>query len=246
MNLIKMYKKEINKLTDEIAFKNSMIITMFILIILLSFTTLKLTYKVAELNEENDNLNTQIEELEMNNTTLSTRNYALSHKNSLLEAKYLEEIKNASTQVIIALNDMFYIDDIPLTLDQQSYIHRVADRYNIDYETFIGIIDLESGFDVNAINYNINGTIDRGAGQINSANEEWLEDILGRKLDFFNFYDNIDSMGWILNYYMEDNIYHGLSSYNMGKQGAKNYYKKHSTYKSEYAMMVLDRINQYN
>jgi soluble lytic murein transglycosylase-like protein len=244
MNLIKMYKKEINKLTDDIAFKNSMIITMFIVIVLLSLSTLKLTYKVAELNEENAKLNTQIEELEMNNTTLSTQNYALNHKNGLLEAKYQDTIKNASRQVIIALNDMFYIDDIPLTLDQQQYIHKVASMYGIDYEMVIGLIDLESQFDLGAIGYNKNSK-DFSLMQVNSKNEEWVEGKLGRELDLMLFKDNIDAGMWLLNYYRDNNIYKMYTQFNKGKQGAKNYFNKHLTYKSEYAMMVLERIRKY-
>lgn len=64
--------------------------------------------------------------------------------------------------------------DIPLSPDLQSYTYWSCIHAGVDYELFLKLISHESGFQIDAIGYNSNGTTDHGLCQINTINHGWL------------------------------------------------------------------------
>lgn len=231
---------------DKLQRKNdklkAFIISLVVMVVLLFanfFTTLDEYYDLKIENEQlKSKLINKINRLGKENSKLRFEN-----TNMKLEIQYQDQ--EELNKVIEHIDKTFYIENIPLSLNQQRYIHKLCDKYNLDYELVLGLIDLESNFKMDAVNHNTNGTIDAGLFQVNSGNWDWMEDELERKLNMYNFKDNVDSGMFILNHYKDDNIYRHLTNYNRGMAGARNYYEKYLTYKSKYAKVVLQRSEQY-
>jgi soluble lytic murein transglycosylase-like protein len=105
--------------------------------------------------------------------------------------------------------------------------------HHIDLMFVLGVMNLESRFDMSAHNINSNGTTDDGLMQINSLTAPWLAEKIGDKnADVTNPHDNVRMGIWYLSYLNEqcsgdqDCI---LSKYNGDRSG-------------QYAQAVKDRI----
>lgn len=239
-----LYKNECMKLREDSKLHRQVILG---LVLFIFFINIPAFIFMLDMNKNNIQKNKM---LANKNNALSSSVIQLSEDNKKLKQQFKKISGEATQKIIDKLNSMFYIDDIPLTLNQQEYIHRICSKYDINYKLFIGLIDLESSFDIEAVGINRNKkgvitSVDKSLCQVNSKNEKWIEQNLGRELDLMNFYDNIDAGAWIFNYYKENSIYHTLTNYNKGREGASKYYNEHGTYKSYYAILVLERMSKY-
>jgi lysozyme-related protein Hpa2 len=82
--------------------------------------------------------------------------------------------------------------------DTSGLFDRVAAKYGLDPALLYAISITESGARPNAVAKNANGSIDRGAMQINSIHLPRLEKLGIRKDDLFNACVNVDVGAWIL------------------------------------------------
>ena len=135
----------------------------------------------------------------------------------------------------IGIQTKTQLPDYGISLDRKAkeYLYEKCIENDFSYEYLLLIAYVESRHNPKAINYNKNGTVDKGLFQLNSVNKQWLEKELSRKLNLHNAYDNIDAVITYLNYSREYWSKYDLSeeklfdmitlSYNKGIGGAKKY-----------------------
>jgi len=214
----------------------------------LSISVLTIVFLLSNsstIKDENLQLNNDIKQLQGENNVLESS--LIGYKTlSLHQGLMLStNIKTVTDNIISELDKIYYLEDIPLSRVEQRYIHKVADEYSIDYENVLGLIELESNFNKNAIGYNTNGTFDSSLMQVNSGNQEWVESLLNRECNLMNFKDNIDVGILLLHYYSDDNAHKGFTQYNRGIGGARKYYRSNLTYVTSYSKIVLDKVGKY-
>lgn len=128
-----------------------------------------------------------------------------------------------------------------------SLIHRETEKYNLDFNIILSLVDLESNFNVRAVNHNTNGTTDRGLFQINNNTASWLAAKIGvRNITPEKIYSpkyNIKMGLWYINYLHSkyNNWYKTLTAYNKGEAGMESYSRKYGTYKSRYSKIIMER-----
>lgn len=94
----------------------------------------------------------------------------------------------------------------------------LADEYNLDEYILFAIMYRESRFHPDAINYNSNGSVDRGICQINSVHDSW---IAYRGLDVWT--DNIECACILLSDLMENYTEReAIAGYGVGCSGMLN------------------------
>lgn len=101
-----------------------------------------------------------------------------------------------------------YSEEVPLSPAVQEYIwakcKEATSNYKEYYYFMLGAIELESSFRTKAVNYNSNGTVDRGLCQINSVNVKGMKQlgIINTADDLFDTYKNINCAFQIMNEYI--------------------------------------------
>ena len=129
----------------------------------------------------------------------------------------------------------------------------LSKKYSVDRNLVFALIRVESNFDSNAVNYNKNGSVDRGLCQLNSNSFPELSNA-----QFFNEYVNISKsveyMSFLLSMYNNDEkmaIYAyncGFNRVNAGNvpNSTKGYFKKISAFRGNYAILSTFFIRSYN
>jgi hypothetical protein len=118
-----------------------------------------------------------------------------------------------------------YIDDIPLSYELQHYTYQRCLDEKLDYEMVLALMWRESGFQVDAVGHNTNGTQDSGVMQINDVNKGWLQEDHGIT-NLMDPYQNIDAGTIILGDFTKKyGAQAALMAYQYGEQGMK---KKHA------------------
>ena len=125
--------------------------------------------------------------------------------------------------------------DIPLSDDLQQYIHNLCEKYDISYAMVIAMIDVESGFDSQAVS----NTDDYGLMQINSINHKG-------NMDYLNPYDNVEhgikALHRLAKKYNEADLV--AMCWNCGETGAKKLWKQ-GIYSTEYSEKVIEKKLKY-
>ncbi len=228
----------------QIIKRNIVIILSIIFIILLIKNASAKNYDIQQIQLEKEKLYNQVLYLE-------NEFYELQQTNKLLKCEL--ELQPNEEQI-------FY--DIPLTHEQQLYIYKTCQDYDMDYKMFLGVLKLESNYNVNCDTPNYsNGKIvsrDRGISQINSLYEHWYAELAGLdKWDIFNFEDNIRmgiaGLAFYQNYWkskgITDNIelqIRTLNSYNMGQPGFERFEKTTGKISRYYDQIVFNNIDSLN
>lgn len=124
-------------------------------------------------------------------------------------------------KITVALVEQGYFrEDVPLSYDEQDYLHTACEEFGVDYPVMLALIEHETNF------HNIIGDSGRSTGycQIQLRWSKWLMDEIGAK-DLSNPYDNFRTACAILSRYTAKygNIRDALSAYNTGKPGYTNY-----------------------
>lgn len=132
-------------------------------------------------------------------------------------------------------------DNISLSDELQEFLWYICKMYNIDYHLVLAIIDVESGFNTDVINYGNYGLM-----QINEVNHKWLQDELLIGSDFLNPYNNLLSgcyfLSLIANKY--DSYNEILMVYNIGESGANKLFQQ-NIYSTSYTNKVKEKYEFY-
>lgn len=132
-----------------------------------------------------------------------------------------------------------YIEDIPLPVEFQTYINKVAKSYEIDPLIVFSMIEKESAYDTTAVSDNGNS---EGLMQIQRQHHEERMARLG-VTDLFDPYENVlvgvDYLAELLTEYGDMGM--ALTAYNAGPTGANEYYFSNGIYANEYAESVLEQ-----
>lgn len=112
-----------------------------------------------------------------------------------------------------------YLYDIPLSEDLQKYTYELCRAYEVDYETVLAIMQIESYY-TNVVS----AGGDYGLCQINKVNHEWLYENYGLD-DMLDEHQNIKACVVMLNDIQQNEYFDTpekvLMAYNMGQGGAK-------------------------
>lgn len=174
-------------------------------------------------------MSAQITELTESVKLLTHNQNTTQAKIEALEAK-VKELEESQKK----LNE-FVDPEIPLSLPLQFFTIQQAKLKKIAPDLLYAIMEQESGFDVDCIYRNRNGSTDFGLCQINSSNFGWLREEHG--LDPMNTKDNIRAACIILENALErsdGDLFRALTGYNTGSVGHVN----------EYAREVLNRYEK--
>ena len=132
-----------------------------------------------------------------------------------------------------------YLRDIPLSDELQEYTYGIAQKYNVDYDLMLAIMQTESQFQ-NVISDN---SEDIGLCQINAINAEWLYTDYG----IYNLMDerqNIEACAIILDKLQGqfDDESHVVMAYNLGAGKAEKYIRSGKI--TEYTEKVYENMEE--
>jgi len=132
-----------------------------------------------------------------------------------------------------------YLRDIPLSDELQEYTYGIAQKYNVDYDLMLAIMQTESQFQ-NVISDNGE---DIGLCQINTINAEWLYTDYG----IYNLMDerqNIEACAIILSKLQEqfESENHVVMAYNLGASKAEKYISSGKI--TEYTEKVYENMKE--
>lgn len=135
--------------------------------------------------------------------------------------------------------DTPYLRDIPLSCELQQYTYETAEKYGVNYDLMLAIMQTESQFQ-NVVSDNGE---DIGLCQINACNAEWLYQEHG----IYNLLDekqNIEACAIILNKLQGqfDDESHVVMAYNLGAGKAEKYIQ--SGKMTEYTQKVYENLNE--
>ena len=132
-----------------------------------------------------------------------------------------------------------YLRDIPLSDELQSYTYETAEKYGVNYDLMLAIMQTESQFK-NVVSDNGE---DIGLCQINTVNAEWLYTDYG----IYNLMDerqNIEACAIILNKLQGqfDTESHVVMAYNLGASKARKYISSGKV--TEYTEKVYENMEE--
>lgn len=126
-----------------------------------------------------------------------------------------------------------------LSLELQSVMAKMCDKYGVPYALALAVADHESRFDPDAKS----STNDFGLMQINSINFEWLKE---KGIDPLTYEGNIEAGVLMLSKSLDcyGEIELALMAYNCGDTGAKRLWDA-GTYSTEYSRSVMERYQKW-
>lgn len=152
-----------------------------------------------------------------------------------------------ATSQNVAVDGSFKEYNISLPADQQKYAYNMSQQYGIQYELFLALMYVESGFGPNKIS----ATNDYGLCQINISNHYKLTQTLG-VTNFLDPYENMQAGAYFFARYIqkwgtsEEGELNALNSYNMGEGGYRAYLNRgndsYSWYYGKKIVAARDRL----
>lgn len=140
---------------------------------------------------------------------------AVSNFETVIETA--QPVSETAETVIETVESLVYYD-IPLDREQQDIVRRISEEYGVPFELALAVMQVESGFDVDAIG----GGNCYGIMQIHNINHPALEKQLGIT-DWLSLSDNARAgcymLGKLLDKYQDET--RALMAYNMGEGAAK-------------------------
>jgi len=128
-------------------------------------------------------------------------------------------------QITLALEEQGYFRaDVPLSYDLQDALHTACVRYDIDYPIALGLIEVESNFQADAVG--VDGH-DIGLFQIRTSNHAWLSKETGA--DPTTHEGNIECGVWLIRYLLNQygSLDTALTAYRYGyDNGSRDYAAK--------------------
>ncbi|GHU80290.1 hypothetical protein FACS1894191_5210 [Clostridia bacterium] len=121
--------------------------------------------------------------------------------------------------VAVDAGDFVYLPEIPLNEELQRYTYQQCIANGLDYALVLALMWRESGFELDAVGYNDNGTSDSGVMQINDINREWLKKDMGIT-DLMDPKQNITAGTAILGGFVKRHgMHNALLAYQYGEAG---------------------------
>jgi hypothetical protein len=122
----------------------------------------------------------------------------------------------------------------------------LSEKYGIPMEIMMAIEYCESNYNPN--NVSKKDGRDHGICQIRDVNHGWLRKALGRYLDFYNYYDNIEAACYLIQDIRNDHPNASweyiLLEYNRGPKSARKWINDHGTASSDYTRKVLAKARE--
>ena len=132
-----------------------------------------------------------------------------------------------------------------LDINVQKHMYAMCEKYNVPMEIMMALAFKESTYNAKAVG--VDGK-DHGLCQIRTNNQRWIEDVLGRDLDFFNAYDSIEAACLMLSNIRNRNQGKGweyiLLCYNRGEAGARKYVARYGVSSSSYTHDILTKARE--
>lgn len=120
-----------------------------------------------------------------------------------------------------------YMENLKLPYELQEYTWEISEEYNIRYTLLLALMYRESGFNVNAVNHNTDGTTDSGLMQLNDTTRPFLQK--HNITDYMNPYQNILGGAILLRHHLDNNNQNeqcALMAYQYGQTGAQSLFKR--------------------
>lgn len=173
-------------------------------------------------------------EVEKNQIQLSEIKAQQKATSERIEALEFKECNYTTVQATT-----LYKRDIPLSDELQEYTYHTAQKYNVDYDLILAIMQTESQYN-NIISDNGE---DIGLCQINVINAEWLYKEYGL-YNLMEEHQNIEACAIILNKLQGqfDDESHVVMAYNLGEGKAKKYINSGKT--TEYTEKVYENMEE--
>lgn len=148
----------------------------------------------------------------------------------------------------LTVDNGFVKYNIKLSEDLQKYTYNMCKKYGVPYTVFLGVMYVESGYNVNA-----KSSTGYGICQVNPSNISYLKKKIGTT-NLMDPYQNIQAgVYWLSRYYSswsgtkdsEEKSLHALNSYNWGEGRYRSYLKKgNDAYSWYYGKKVLNAANK--
>lgn len=233
-----MRNQKLKKLKRLNSIKN---ILMIVLTIVIVYISIKYNSIIKDIESKYQQ---EYQELTTNNKQLENKIQELN-----LEIENLhryKEIYEKITSIDISSRTETRYYDIPLTASQQEFVQAVVEENGFGETYIYGLMQLESGFDVNAASSSSYGIM-----QVNGEYADFYAELAGLKeYDLFNFEDNvrigIACLKYIREYYISIGIDSQeelskliLTAYNRGIKGTEKHIKKYGQIVSRYGDIVM-------
>lgn len=138
-----------------------------------------------------------------------------------------------------------YTAEIPLSYELQRYTYTLCAEKDLEYELILALMWRESGFQVDAVGHNTNGTKDSGIMQINDVNKSWLREEHGI-VDLMDPIQNIDAGTTILKIFTEKYGQHGaLMAYQYGEAGMRYKYEQ-GVYTNDKITLLMAKRDEFS
>jgi hypothetical protein len=188
-----------------------------------------------ELNQNNDVVDSsEIEVIDVEETSEVTLNEEDVEEEVVDEVELEEEVEDEESE------NFYY--DIPLSNNIQDFIYEMSEKYDVEVELILAVIEQESNFDSNCRST----TNDTGLMQINDINLDELKE----NLNITNLYDpyqNIEAGTYFLKKCLDaanNELNPALMCYNFGIGGARELWKE-GIYSSQYSRDIVAKYKKY-
>lgn len=124
-------------------------------------------------------------------------------------------------------DEFAFRSDINLPSDLQKYTWEISEEYNIRYTLLLALMYRESGFKIDAIHHNADGTIDSGLMQLNDTTRPFLSEY--GIVDYMDPYQNIQGGAILLRHHLDNNNQNeqcALMAYQYGQTGAQTLFSR--------------------
>jgi hypothetical protein len=143
--------------------------------------------------------------------------------------------------------------NIKLSKRLQEYTWNLCLKYKVNYELILGMLKLESNFNIHQVSRNSNRTYDRGIAQINSKYQKYNCELVGiQEFDPYCPEKSIElciklmahyNAYWINKGVNEDKIHiWSMGTYNRGLEGYKEYMRVKGTPHTAYSRIVIKNM----
>ena len=179
------------------------------------------------------------------NITVVIKSVDVETEETTVEATETEaEVKEEIVEEV-AVEEIKLFPEEKLGLDVQRHMYNMCKKYDVPMEILMALAFKESSYNPNIVG--IDGK-DHGLCQIRTINQKWIEERVGRDMDFFNPYDSIEAACIMLSDIRSRNMNKSweyiLLCYNRGEAGARKYVANYGTSSSSYTRDILAKARE--
>ena len=173
------------------------------------------------------------------------RNITVVIKSVNVETEETTVEDTETEEVEVVKEEIKLFPEEKLDINVQKHMYAMCEKYDVPMEIMMALAFKESTYNAKAVG--VDGK-DHGLCQIRTNNHKWIEDVLGRDLDFFNPYDSVEAACLMLSNIRNRNQGKGweyiLLCYNRGEAGARKYVARYGTSSSSYTHDILTKARE--